>query len=373
MFGEFSKAFYARLLSIEYQLVYGDADFFQGTSLWAVQKVELSTFVNLNICNGTGKSWDDVLAIDARVRPQAEALLDRVGQVANIYLIIGGGLPSFDGAEEYTGSSSFSVFWHLDLFTGKITAPKGQPSKLFGLNELIASAWLEMGKAISGGGAYGSEAYGSDSFAAVEKKAIQLAPSPKYTHAYVVYGILIVNAIVLGLMYLDGFPNDMLAPMRFGAIVPELVHYRGEWYRLFTAMFVHFGITHFAANAFGLIIFGTRVERYFGRICFILVYITAGLAGSLASLYLSRAYAAGASGAIYGLVGALFIYTKIHKRTIERLNWYVMFLYIGIGLAMGFATPGIDNFAHLGGLAGGVLVGGIYAYLKKGVLSRNAI
>jgi len=355
MFGEFSKALYARLLSIEYRLVYGDADLFQGANFWAVQKLELSTFVNLNICNGAIKGWSDVLALDARTRPQAEALLDRVGQVANIYVIVGGDRPSFEGAKEYDGSPCFSVFWHLDLFTGQISTPKGQPAKMFGINELVFAAWGEMGKVDAV----------EDSFTSVERNAIRFAPKPKYRYAFLTFGIMLINAVVLGLMYLDGFPNDFLVPMRFGAIVPELVHYRGEWYRLFTAMFVHFGLAHFAANSFGLLIFGTRVERYFGRICFVAIYLIAGLVGSLASLYLSQAYAAGASGAIYGLVGALFAYTRIHKRTIENLNWYVMFLYIGIGLAMGFATPGIDNFAHLGGLVGGIVVGGVYAFVKR--------
>ena len=155
-------------------------------------------------------------------------------------------------------------------------------------------------------------------------------------------------------------------PERFGAIVPELVIGQNQWYRLFTAMFIHFGLMHFAANAFGLLIFGSRLERHLGRVKFCAIYILSGLLGSvfsLANLHFAQAYAisAGASGAIYGIVGAMFAYTRITKRSIEFINWYAMLIYISIGVGMGFATPGIDNFAHIGGLVGGAVLGGVYA------------
>jgi rhomboid protease GluP len=119
---------------------------------------------------------------------------------------------------------------------------------------------------------------------------------------------------------------------------------------------------HLLANTMGLIIFGTRVERYFGRTAFLAIYFISGLTGSLFSLgnmYFNQSIAvsAGASGAVYGLVGSVFIFTRLTRHEIETLNWYVMLVFIGIGLAMGFAMSGIDNFAHIGGLIGGALTG----------------
>ena len=90
-----------------------------------------------------------------------------------------------------------------------------------------------------------------------------------------------------------------------------------------------------------------------------------GSAFSLVNIYLAQVpiVSAGASGAVYGLVSALFGYTRRTKRTVEFLNWHFMLIYIGLGMVMGVATPGIDNFAHLGGLVGGIVLG----YLAGGM------
>ncbi|MCL2215728.1 MAG: rhomboid family intramembrane serine protease [Defluviitaleaceae bacterium] len=334
MFAQFSTRLYTLVANQEYQIS-GD-----GTH-WTAQKVEMTTLIILNVLDTTQIDWSALQHHDAQVRKNAEGLLDRVKQVANIYVLAGGEKPDFEGGAPYYGQPVYSVFWHVDLSTGEVSAPKGQPRKVFDLQSLIAQA-CNTSKAI----------------APIEHLRA------KYRHPVITYILIGINALILGLMYLAGYPGDFLIPMRFGAIVPYLVHEHGEWFRLFTAMFVHFGVAHFAANAFGLIVFGSRMERYFGRSAFIAIYFLSGLLGSLASLFLSQAYAAGASGAIYGLVGALFAYTRITKRTIESLNWFFMFIYIGIGIAVGFSTTGIDNFAHLGGLLGGVILGVVYA-LKK--------
>jgi len=182
--------------------------------------------------------------------------------------------------------------------------------------------------------------------------------------------LIFINAVILGLMYLDGYrAGDIFVPMRFGAMVPELVIYNNEWYRLFASNYIHFGFFHFFSNAFGIMIFGTRLEQYLGRKIFIPTYIFSGLLGSVLSLvYLyffgPFAVSAGASGAVFGIIGAIFAYTRITKRSIEFINWYLMLIYIGMSMTMGLSIPGINNIAHLGGLIGGVIIGAVYA--KKG-------
>ena len=308
---------------------------------WAAQKVEMSTLINLHIVNPQRLTWGELSLYDAQERKTWEAMLDRVGHVSNIYILAGGECPDFEGVEEYLGQPVYSVFWHVNLTTGEVTVPKGQPQKIFDIRSLIHKA------------------------CASNDIAQESPPKPKYKHPIVTYTLIIINAIILGLMYLDGYPGDFWTPMRFGAILPDLILREGEWWRLFTAMFVHFGFMHFFANAFGLLIFGSRVERYFGRVVFSVIYVVSGLLGSVFSLFLSQAYSAGASGAIYGLVGAIFAYTRITKRTIDSLNWYFMFIYIAMGFGMGLATTGIDNFGHLGGLVGGVVLGAGYALIGR--------
>jgi rhomboid protease GluP len=124
-------------------------------------------------------------------------------------------------------------------------------------------------------------------------------------------------------------------------------------------MFVHFGLRHFLMNTVGLLIFGIRVERYLGPVYFALIYFMSGLCGAVASLFFTQGYSAGASGAIYGLVGAAFAFTRVSKQSMDQITNYIMVIYILIGVAMGFATPHIDNAGHIGGLAAGVVLGAL--------------
>ena len=346
-FGTFSKNLYSLLARQEFFLELTNAQDVALSPHWVVAKREMTTLVNINVIDNRAALWENVLNHSREIEDNCRER--GIGAVANVYLLVGGTCPVFNGAVEFYGQEIYSIFWHLNLETGNVTVPLGQPKKFLDLRNLINEAKTEA----------------TDLPATFVEIAKINQPDVRQNHPILTYTVIAINAIILMLMYLDGFPQDMYVPIRFGAIFPPLIFYGGEWYRLFSAMFVHFGLSHFAANAMGLIIFGTRVERYFGRGWFLFVYLVTGLWGSLASLYLSRAYSAGASGAIYGLVGFIFLYTRLSKRSIEFINWYVMFIYIGVGVALGFSTPGIDNFAHMGGLFSGVVIGIMYYNLNK--------
>lgn len=144
-----------------------------------------------------------------------------------------------------------------------------------------------------------------------------------------------------------------------GAMVPALVA-QGEWWRLLTAMFLHVGILHLALNSFGLYVFGTLVEQVLGSGRLIVLYLVTGFCASAASFaFGSPAVAAvGASGAVFGMLGVWLAY-NLRRRSLSlaRANVQWALVLVGINLAFGLATPGIDNLAHLGGLAAGVVAG----------------
>lgn len=140
----------------------------------------------------------------------------------------------------------------------------------------------------------------------------------------------------------------------------------GEWWRLFTSMFVHFGLVHIALNMWVLAALGPRVERLFGSTCYLILYIFAGLCGSLASLWWHPAVnSAGASGAIFGVIGGLLAFainpaTRLPASitTNQRTSAVVFIFY---NLMYGFGHQGIDNACHIGGLAGGLMMGWLLA------------
>ena len=133
-----------------------------------------------------------------------------------------------------------------------------------------------------------------------------------------------------------------------------LRHY--EFYRLLIYMFLHSGIAHLVVNMYSLGIIGTQIETYFGKIKMIAIYIYSGIVAGLLSAVINDGVSIGASGAIFGLLGAL-LYFGYHYRVYlgEALKRNIIPIIV-LNIAIGFMLPGIDNAAHIGGLVGGYLI-----------------
>lgn len=179
---------------------------------------------------------------------------------------------------------------------------------------------------------------------------------------YLTYVLLVVLVIIWLLMELAGGSQDPRVLVRFGANFGPLIVEQGQTWRLFTSMFLHIGLAHLFFNAYALFIFGIEMERLYGPDRFIVVYILSGLFGSLVS-FASRGldvFSAGASGAIFGIVGMNLAYFLRHRHTFGRFGRQRMMntlVIIGINLVFGFTVPGIDNLAHIGGLVAGFAIG----------------
>ncbi len=128
----------------------------------------------------------------------------------------------------------------------------------------------------------------------------------------------------------------------------------GEWYRLFSCIFIHASFIHLLFNMYALKILGYQLESYLGKLKFTIVFIVSGLVGSLLSAVLSNAVSVGASGAIFGLLGS-YIYFAYNYRLVlgNSLKTDIIPVVI-INLLIGILVPGIDIFAHIGGLVAGL-------------------
>jgi len=135
---------------------------------------------------------------------------------------------------------------------------------------------------------------------------------------------------------------------------------QGQVWRFFTSMFLHIGFQHILFNAYALFIFGAETERIFGRTRFLTIYVLSGLFGSLASFVLGSAtISAGASGAIFGIVGMQVAYFYRYREmlgTFGRSRLINVGIIVAINIFFGLSMPGIDNWAHLGGLISGILI-----------------
>lgn len=154
-------------------------------------------------------------------------------------------------------------------------------------------------------------------------------------------------------------PNDV--QLRWGANFGPATQ-DGEWWRLGTAMFLHFGVVHLLLNSLSLWEAGQLVERMYGRWRFTGIYLIAGLFGNLLSLVVqgNEAVSGGASGAIFGVYGAALVYLWRERAAISPREFKWLFgggcVFSVITIALGFVIPGIDNAAHIGGLVAGILV-----------------
>jgi membrane associated rhomboid family serine protease len=180
----------------------------------------------------------------------------------------------------------------------------------------------------------------------------------------VTYALVAVNVAVFAAMAVAGAgilsPNAAVHVAWGSNLVPVTVD--GEWWRLGTSMFLHFGLLHLLVNMWVLYANGRLVERLYGSGRFLLLYLFAGLAGSLASAAWHPAVnSAGASGAIFGVLGGMVAFLVARKsrvpREVLRAQGRSVAAFAVYSIAFGFTYPGIDNAAHLGGAAGGFLIG----------------
>lgn len=179
--------------------------------------------------------------------------------------------------------------------------------------------------------------------------------TPSRRATAVTFALIGVNLV----LYLIGRAGPDLSDRLFleGAQIPVLVD-AGEWWRGITAMFLHADIAHVAFNMWALYLFGPALERRFGSVSFASLYLASGLGGSALYHLLGRQAAAiGASGAIFGLMGALIVTLYPHRHTrMGRAIFPQLMLLLAINLALPAVIPNIAWEAHLGGLVAGGLV-----------------
>ncbi len=181
--------------------------------------------------------------------------------------------------------------------------------------------------------------------------------------------IVIVNVIVFLMTDLILLPETADTVVANTALQWQLVTEGHEYYRLLSYMFLHGDISHIMGNMAMILLIGDSLEEYFGKVRYLILYFSTGiLAGGASMVYNimtnSQAYSIGASGAGFGLMGALAAILIFDRRGAGNVTLGRLAIYIALSLYTGFRSYGIDNAAHVGGLMAGLLAGWIL-YLTK--------
>lgn len=198
------------------------------------------------------------------------------------------------------------------------------------------------------------------------EKRIQAKPKDSFlTLTNVFIAINVIIYIITATASKSILDIDINVLSTFGAIVVPLIDL-GEYYRLISAMFLHGGLVHLVMNMYGIWLLGNIIEKAYGKFKFAVIYLFSGIVGSCFSYFFLKPtiLSVGASGAIFGLMGACIVFAVKRKDTIRKSFLRSIFQVLAINLLIGFSTSNIDNAGHIGGLIGGLL---ITAALDKGL------
>jgi rhomboid protease GluP len=170
--------------------------------------------------------------------------------------------------------------------------------------------------------------------------------------------IAFIHTLLFLLSFIPFFPHMLVFESLAGV---NLYIQQGEWWRLITPMFVHLGFAHILFNTFSLILFGPPLERYLGKVKFLLFYLVCGIAANIATYFIQPlTYShVGASGAIFGLFGYYLALISVRHTLLTKENKQIILPIIIIGFAMTFLQSGINVTAHIFGMIAGFLIGRI--------------
>lgn len=174
----------------------------------------------------------------------------------------------------------------------------------------------------------------------------------------ITYILIFINIVMFVLMYMLGNGSENTNTLiDFGANYILLTK-AGEYYRLITSGFLHIGVIHLLLNMYSLYIVGSQVEYFYGKVKYIIIYLFSLIMGSLFTVALSsvNTVSAGASGAIFGLLGSILYFGIKYRGYIGNSLVNQIVPVVVLNLIIGFTTPGIGNAAHIGGLIGGYLI-----------------
>jgi membrane associated rhomboid family serine protease len=180
--------------------------------------------------------------------------------------------------------------------------------------------------------------------------------------ALVTYTIIAINLLIYALLALLSQSLDISQNVLINAGAQQTCYIEatGQYWRIFTAMFLHVSLLHVGVNMLSLFFIGRVVETFYGRWRYLVIYLVSGIVGGLATFFLQpEAWAVGASGAIFGVFGALGVFYVADRRALGSYgagaiaNWL---FWLILNLVLGFSDPTIGISDHIGGLVAGIVL-----------------
>ncbi len=287
-----------------------------------------------------------------------------------INMFIGDDLPiinnTISNSEKFIDQYYYEVFWSLKDINNNLVqkVSKNQPSDILGLKKIIFDAF----KSYKEGKITNKDLSIKDTIIKVNTDN-PLKVVNRYSNLTFLLTLICV-AVFMVQQFLQLYSHESYRAyflLQLGALQSERVLHYGEYYRLFTSMFMHGDFIHLICNLLALVIFGGRVEKYMGTMHLLFIFLIGGLTGNVLTIMFSNAVSVGASGGIFALIGTLYVLTKRFNKSVDGLNSHLFFMYILFNVGLGFLIPNINNLAHIGGLVFGLIAGLVYTPKSKEV------
>lgn len=356
MYAEFTKNLCHQLIANDYGIVSAknNIELTQETPIVVMARNISPVLYMVNIINADLMPLNTVTTIIEPLNLQMEKLIQSMNcsYAVCLNLMVTSGSNEkvqayIDEKQLVTGEKINQVWWQVNISLQQLSAGKNQPTKILNIAEIINQCFLQNGSENIFG-------YADENLKTMEHNYRVKTAVPVLTdNVHVTISLIFINVIVWAYLNLTGSEASFF--QRF-ANDSQMVLNNHEYYRLITSVFLHGGITHLGYNCLSLYIFGSRAEKYLGKSSYLLIYFISGLFGSVASVYFTGGISVGASGAIFGIMGALIAFCGSNRREIEGLNFFTILLWAIVGIAMGFIDIGVDNSAHLGGIATGLII-----------------
>lgn len=263
------------------------------------------------------------------------------------------------------------IHWIIDLNINRLIIYETQASNFYYLKEEIENILLGMRQEAFFDenlarnlslGEYRTDSYANFSNDYGRNPTIQRKNSKKLSWFtlmnIIMIGLNVIAFIILYYSHLFGGTDEMI---RSGALSWYYVKNKGEYYRIITSMFMHGGFEHLFNNMIVLFFIGDNLERAAGKLIYLVIYFGSGIIAAISSISYNMykgnvGFSIGASGAIFGVVGAILYILIVNKGHLEDISTRQIVLFVIFSLYGGYTSAGIDNIAHIGGFLGGLLI-----------------
>lgn len=242
-------------------------------------------------------------------------------------------------------------YWVLDSYHNLFIMPYGQPQHFDKSGEILQRIVDEQNGIVP-----------MEQKTPNSSRRVEVRRRPKRVLFTINNLFVAINVVIFLWLESQGDTTNSYFMLEHGAFFWPSIKIHGEMYRFFTCIFIHFGFEHLFSNMIVLFLLGDNLERAIGWVKYIIVYLATGLAGSIVSCiyYLiidEYVLSGGASGAIYGVLGALLYVVWTNQGKLEDLNSFKLILFLCFSFYNGFNSTGVDNAAHVGGFFAGLILG----------------